>query len=208
VAQAAEPVDQALALYDCLLQFGRQHSNPVLTVLEGATPLDRHKYPPGSRLEFGSANWRAFYHSHSSPQRPEAEHGHFHLFAPTITASGEAEWTHVAGLSMDKTGQPLRWFAVNRWVTDGIWTDATALSGEVGSQHVALSQPVLERWLAAMVAVFYQDISTMLETRDQQLTRVDETRPIADSLEDRDIYLLAESSIDLLTTLQTRLEQE
>ena len=108
---------------------------------------------------------------------------------------------------MDKTGQPLRWFAVNRWVTDGVWTGATSLSGEIGTQHVVLSQPVLERWLAAMVAVFYQDIATMLETRDRQLTGVDETRPIADSLEDREIYLLAESPIDLLTTLQARLSK-
>ena len=195
-------------LYECLLEFGRQKSNPVLNVLAGTTPVDKHKYPPGNHLEFGIGKWRGFYHSHSSPQRPETEHGHFHLFAPIVDASGEAGWTHVAGLSMDTMGQPLRWFAVNRWVTDGAWIEAKVLSEMIRAQRVVSSQAVLERWLASMVSVFNEDIAAMMVARDRRLTRVNESRPDTDNLENRDIYLLAESPIDLLATLQAQLEQK
>jgi hypothetical protein len=206
MTEAAKTIDPVLTLYDCLLEFGRQQSNPVLAVLAGEKPLGEHKYPPGDHLEFGSDAWRAFYHSHFSPGQPGNEHGHFHLFAP-VDGAGKAGWTHVAALSMDNLGQPLRWFAVNRWVTDGTWLDAGTLASIAGSLEPLSSQPLLARWLASMVAVFHEEIVEMLETRDRQLTRVNETQSGPDSLENREVYLLADRPVDLLATLQERIRQ-
>ena len=195
----------ALALYNCVLELGEQNSNPVLQVLAGETPVSKHKYPPGDHLEFGTEGWRAFYHSHTSPEQTVDEHGHFHLFAPVVDSVGKKSWTHVVALSMDGEGQPLRWFTVNRWVTDGIWLGAGELLQILRAQQEKPSQSLLARWLTAMVALYKPEIEMVLFERDRQLTRINDSPSGADILENREIYLLAEKPIDLLATLQSKL---
>ena len=205
MTEPGESNSPALVLYECLLEFGRQESNPVLQVLAGEPPIGMHKYPPGDHLAFGAAAWRAFYHSHLTPDYPANEHGHFHLFAPVSHLDNNKAWTHVAALSMDNMGQPIRWFTVNRWVTDGSWRDANELASLVCAQQVADSDPLLARWLAAMVAVYSAEIEGLLFERDRQLTGIIDSQPGADILENRDIYLLAETPINLLAMLQANL---
>lgn len=205
MAESGDSDDPALMLYQCLLKFGRQKSNPVLHVLAGEPPVSMHKYPPGDRLAFGTGSWRAFYHSHPTPDRPANEHGHFHLFAPVTLPDNKKAWTHVVALSMDNMGQPIRWFTVNRWVTDGSWLDAEKLVSLVRAQQVADSDPLLACWLAAMVAVYSAEIEELLLERDRQLTGINDSQPGADILEKKDIYLLTETPINLLATLQANL---
>jgi hypothetical protein len=206
MTETKEIISPALSLYECLLEFGEQKSNPVLQVLGGAQPLSQHKYPPGDHLAFGSAGWRAFYHSHTSPGRHEREHGHFHLFAPVAETGERGGWTHVVALSMDAMGQPIRWFAVNRWVTDGRWLATEELLPILATQQFEATQPLLARWLTAMVKLFSAQIGSLLDARDRQLTRVNEPVSGADTLEQREIYLLAESPINLMAILQKSID--
>lgn len=205
MTEPGESNSPALVLYECLLEFGSQESNPVLQVLAGEPPIGMHKYPPGDHLTFGTAAWRAFYHSHPTPDYPANEHGHFHLFAPISHPDNNKAWTHVVALSMDNMGQPIRWFTVNRWVTDGSWRDANELASLVCAQQVVDSDPLLARWLAAMVAVYSAEIEGLLFERDRQLTGIIDSQSGADILENRDIYLLAETPINLLVMLQANL---
>lgn len=206
MTEEVQNITPALALYECLLEFGEQKSNPVLQVLGGTQPVNQHKYPPGDRLVLGTAGWRAFYHSHTSPGRHEHEHGHFHLFAPVDETGEQGRWTHVVALSMDGMGQPICWFTVNRWVTDGNWLAADELLPILAAQKIDTSQPLLARWLTAMTALFSGQIGNLLGARDRQLTRVNEPGEGADILENRQIYLLAQSPIHLMEALQTSIE--
>jgi hypothetical protein len=205
MTEPGESNSPARMLYECLLEFGRQKSNPVLQVLAGEPPVGMHKYPPGDRLTFGTGGWRAFYHSHPTPDLPASEHGHFHLFAPVTHPDNNKAWTHVVALSMDNMGQPIRWFTVNRWVTAGSWLDANELASLIRTQQVAGSDPLLARWLAAMVALYSSEIEELLLERDRQLTGINDSQPGADILDNRDIYLVAETPVDLLAMLQTNL---
>ncbi|MCG6976796.1 MAG: hypothetical protein LJE56_10425, partial [Acidiferrobacterales bacterium] len=55
-------------------------------------------------------------------------------------------------------------------------------------------------------ALFSGQIGNLLGARDRQLTRVNEPGEGADILENRQIYLLAQSPIHLMEALQTSIE--
>lgn len=199
--------DIVTCLYAALEDMGQRKTNPVLDILNGEAPVAAHKYPPGN-LAFGSKDWRMFYHSHTSPGHDENEHGHFHLFAPTVKTQEKVGWTHVVALSMDGMGQPIHWFTVNRWVTDGLWVPADKMASILSGQKPRAEQNALQWWMASMVALYQDDLRDLMVKRDEQLTGVKEERPGSDILENRDVYLLSEKSIDLKQKLQSCLETQ
>ncbi len=177
-------------------EMGSRQSNPVLEILGNVEQvLEGQKYPPDD-LRFAGDDWRAFYHCHDSPERPEEEHGHFHLFP----RAEDATWAHVVGLSMNCLGQPLRWFAVNRWVTGGPWLRAAVLEACLENLPHPDGMSIVERWLMGMVSVYRPEIRALLHARDRALGTVPRQR-----VEDRSVYVLAEQSVDLRAKLQERL---
>ncbi|NIR60961.1 MAG: hypothetical protein GWO02_16345 [Gammaproteobacteria bacterium] len=186
----------AHAVLECVRAMGARRSNAVLELLAGHEPVQRRRYPEGG-LRLGGA-WRAYYHCHPAPRRPPAEHGHFHVFA---ALPGGQAWTHVAGLSMDRLGQPLRWFAVNRWVTGGVWVAAPALAAMVARLPVP-DAGLVERWLAALLVMHRRALAGLLRARDRRLTEVNVGLAGGDIFESREVYELAERPIDLTTSLE------
>jgi len=201
-----EVSEAALGLLHCIEALAQEQTNPVLLLLRDVARLEAgRRYPQESLLLMGD-RWRCFYHCHDSPAKSPEEHGHFHFFA----ACGDGtvrRWTHVAALSMDQQGQPLCWFTVNRWVTDGPWVAAQALGGLLHWQQVGEKIPLLQRWLSLAAQFYAGTILDLLSQRDHKLMEIKPASPQADILEDRKIYLLSRQQIDLRADLTATLTE-
>ena len=187
----------AAAICDCLFRMADKATNPVLEVLGAVEiPVQGEKYPP-EKLRFGGNRLLAWYHSHPEPWLRDDEHGHFHVFVHAVSMN---EWVHVAALSMDEMGQPRAWMATNHWVTGGGWMDGASLAEclrqvtVVDPDHLTL----VETWLYYMLRLYDDDICQLLAKRDARLRAG--TDP-----EDRSVYELACSPVDLLARLQTEM---
>jgi hypothetical protein len=202
--RSAPPAVAALLL-ECIRQLGSSGSNPVLEILKDVPQfVQRQKYPQPA-LAFGGGRWRAYYHSHPLDGCAAEEHGHFHLFVQQGRADGSDDWTHLAALAMDREGQPLRWFATNRWVTGGCWSKADWLRAAIDALVPPTEPHLLQRWLAAMLTLYASELSTLLEQRDAALRGWRQNHPADDALADRRLYELAQMPIDLVSQLASQL---
>jgi len=187
-----------------LREMAAQKTNAVLGVLGNIAHLETEQPYPESGLRFAGDQWRAFYHCHESASMHPNEHGHFHIF----TAIGNQAWAHVAGLSIDIEGQPLQWFAVNRWVTDGPWLERDRLLAQLGSARADTGEEGLPgRWLVAMLQLYHDSLTGLLTERDTQIQLELKGRSLIETLDDRDIYTLATQSVDLQSMLEKTLLQ-
>ena len=185
------------------------NQNPVLAVLPDDGSLVVEQKYPSDRLRFCNGDWRGFYHYHQAPGRPEGEHGHFHFFVRTgDTATAESTWSHLAALSMDGFGQPMRWFTVNRWVTDGPWLTAEQLIPLLDRLPDPDDLSTLEQWLVAMLGLYQESLAELLRVRDRQLSHINAVKDDKNILENRDVYQLSSSPIDLLARLKQLCDPE
>jgi len=201
-AERPKPLhDAAQALFACVQRMADQSTNAVLLVLgENREVTEGQRYPQPA-LSFADGHWRAYYHSHALATALASEHGHFHIF----TGGGERcpdQWSHVAGLAMDREGQPLRWFATNRWVTSGPWGRRDVLRAEIECLQPTAGDSLLTQWLAAMVCLYKADIDELLRARDDSIHGAMHNGCMDNVLADRSLYELAETRIDLVSTLQ------
>ena len=185
-------------------EMAAQKTNAVLEILANTGHLKTEQPYPESGLRFAGDKWRAFYHCHESASMHPDEHGHFHIF----TAIGNQAWAHVAGLSIDIEGQPLQWFAVNRWVTDGPWLERDRLPAQLTTAPADSGEEDLpEKWLVAMLQLYHDSLAGLLTERDEQLQLELKGRSLVETLDDRDIYTLATQSVDLQSMLEKNLLQ-
>ena len=103
---------------------------------------------------------------------------------------------------MDRLGQPLRWFTVNRWVSGSPWQSAPELAALMEQNMTTEGLLLVEAWLLAMLAVYQTEIVQLLNERDQTLTRLMTDTNEQAILEDRRYYELSACAIDLLTKFQ------
>lgn len=185
-------------LVECIQGFASQGSNPVLSVLQTDQPLENNKRYPEPILTFCDAGLKAYYHCHPSVSRPEGEHGHFHIFV----GLADQQWSHVAGLSMDRQGQPLQWFTVNHWVTGEEWAEPQAIVTAVKGLSDGAGLSLTEAWLWHMLHFYLPTIYDLLEIRNQHITSLSRQGQDPDVLQDRDIYLLSCQAINLFQDLE------
>jgi len=190
-------------LFASLQALAARRSNAVLLILAGEEHPSRGCRYPDAGLDFAGGRWRAFYHCHDSDPVPAGEHGHFHIF----TTVGEQAWAHVTGLSIDNMGQPLQWFAVNRWVTDGPWPEAGELLRRLSAAASDTADPLVGRWLLALLQLDRSGLAQLLARRDRELARQARGRDVAEVLEDRALYTLATQDIDMQSLLENALLQ-
>lgn len=128
---------------------------------------------------------RWYYHVHAPGDRDPAEHGHFHLFlhrtqlddpaacicAPAAGEDAPAHVTHLAGLSINHSGLPIAWFATNRWVTDEFLYPAATMAAHLDRYDVDQTEedPLVNRLLTAMVALYRNELAELLHTRDRAM---------------------------------------
>ena len=188
-------------LFACMQEFATQKTNAVLLTLADIDRLETGRRYPDAGLDFADHRWRAFYHAHEADSQHPQEHGHFHLF----TDSGEQTWAHVAGLSIDASGQPLQWFAVNRWVTDSPWFARENFSRQLAAAGQAEGGSPVGCWLHALLQLYQSDLSGLLMRRDEQLRHHERFQDSTAVLEDPTIYTLATQAIELQSMLESHL---
>jgi len=201
-----KPVQQdaaywSMRLLSSIQQMAAQHSNAVLMVLSGVEHLETERRYPEAGLWFGHGHWRAYYHCHEAESMHALEHGHFHLF----TDLGEQSWAHVAGLSIDAEGQPLQWFAVNRWVTDGPWLVRDTFFEQLKWVSAAEETSLVADWLAILLQLYREPLYDLLHARDRRLEHLSPTDDLREVRDNREVYLLAVEAIDLQSTLEKQL---
>jgi hypothetical protein len=169
--------------------------------MAGAHSLQTLRHYPESDVVDATHHSQFYYHAHGSHRCPAQEHGHFHLF---VRQGPGPAFFHLAALSLDAHGWPLRWFVTNRWVTGEQWVSATtaiaALPGFVVQARGRLA-PVAT-WLTAMVALYAQPLASLLRRRDAIMARHLARTPAQDLFEDRRLDVITQSTLHLPTRLQ------
>lgn len=188
-------------LFACLKEMAEQETNAVLLMLADVDVLETERRYPEAGLLFGDNHWRAFYHCHEAASRQANEHGHYHIF----TDIGKQQWAHVAALAIDVSGQPLHWFAVNRWVTDGDWLKLEQFIHQLQTTTLSEHESLAGRWLFAMLQLYQSELTRLLQQRDEQIETCAAKQQAIDVLEDRAIYTLASRQIDLQAMLEKHL---
>lgn len=155
---------------------------------------------------------RWYYHVHAPGDRDPEEHGHFHLFLhksqmdrAAMPMAGPAEGeeaaalvVHIAGLSIDYRGIPISWFATNRWVTDEFLYPADVVAAHLDGYDVdnTPEDALVNRFLTAMVALYRDELSRLLSSRDARLAEIG-AGPGAMDLFENGNDILATIAIDL-----------
>jgi hypothetical protein len=156
----------------------------MLRVLPAADLQFWDHYPDNdARDRLTRSRW--YYHVHALGDRAPEEHGHFHLFlhrtqlgdpatftrAPHLGEDAPAHVTHIAGLAINHAGIPVSWFATNRWVTDEFFYSAPVMTAHLDCYNVdqTAEDPLVNRLLTAMVALYRDELADLLQARDAAL---------------------------------------
>jgi hypothetical protein len=182
-------------------RYARRGTSLAQAALGGAREFVALRHYPRDDAIDAASGTQFYYHAHDSRRRPPEEHGHFHLFvrAPRAARGAATGFVHVAALSLDARGLPLRWFTTNRWVTGERFAPAdeviAALPRLRPSARGRLT-PVAQ-WLGAMVELYARPVAALLRRRDAVIARRSAGAPRERVLEDRSLDVVTEHRIDL-----------
>jgi hypothetical protein len=151
---------------------------------------------------------RHFYHCHPIGERTTGEHGHFHIFlpksalppsatcvaAPVDDGAVRANVVHLIALAVSTDGLPISFFTVNRWVTDEWMYSAPAIAEAFDQFDVsdAPGDPLVGRWLTALIHLARRDIMALITARDAANA----------APEDRSAEVLSSAPIDLQALIE------
>lgn len=210
----------ASALLACYKHLSRHKQHLLSPLLGNAFPKQWAHYPEDDVIDH-SSGYQYFYHSHSPEDRLDsAEHGHFHLFArmdsgkhdvdantearflDSLKAASVGQSTTTASLlciSLDAKGVPMSIFTVNRWVTgDHLLSASTTLTLLKGFRMATPGFETANKWLEAMLGLFWPQIVELLVQRDLRLAALaSERRSPSSLLEDPTIELLSDITVDI-----------
>lgn len=163
-------------------------SNVVTEVLRDAPDFYEWDHYPSGDVYDPISHSQFYYHAHT-PTEPGSiranEHGHFHTFMrppgfppevemptdidglPAVCPS--AGLTHLIAISMDYSGDPVKLFTTNRWVTDETWYPATDVKRILPYFQVTREGPCnkASEWLSHLLAMYGPLIELLLDARDQ-----------------------------------------
>jgi hypothetical protein len=186
----------AVVLRDCQAAFGASPEG-IFDLITGSQPVvNWHHYPAGGIYD-PKSHAQYFYHRHPTA-RDVAEHGHFHTFlraggmpagvAPLVLPEiaiadalppqaappqhGERnEVSHIVAVALNLRGEPVRLFTTNRWVTGETWYGCDDVIRMIDHFTVEADGAaiLLNRWVAAVVALFRPQIVALLRLRDKSV---------------------------------------
>ena len=177
----------------------------------------RH-YPKGDRIDHQTGS-QYFYHCHREDLE-RGEHGHFHCFLrykqipahikPTLLTDWDKyidnPMTHVVAIAMDRLGQPIRLFSVNRWVSSEIWYDAKHASKFTTRFKMSLTDDpywqFLDQWIESMIHLFAPQIAWVYTQRDAAIKAHQQNNPDESVYENEHIEELSSIGIDLTQQVQ------
>ncbi|ACI98838.1 DUF6969 family protein [Rhodospirillum centenum] len=199
----------------CARVLAKTGDNVISEVLRGAGPFYEWRHYPPSDVYDSEYHAQFYYHAHPPEERVEGEHGHFHTFLRPLgmpegirpvalpdlepDEDGNDALAHLVGISMDRSGRPIRLFTTNRWVTGETWYRAEdvirMLDGFV-VDHARPSWP-LNRWITALVRFYRPRITTLLMQRDAAVARWQTDHPDSYVYDDRGLEVPSETAVDL-----------
>ncbi len=201
-------LDAAGRLVTVQQQYAARGMTMAQAALAGARAFVPMRHYPSDDCVDRAGGTLFYYHAHGSRRRPSHEHGHFHLFVRTPDAG---VFHHLAALSLDTCGWPIRWFTTNRWVTGERWIDAPAAIEALRRFHPRATGRLapVAAWLDAMVTLYQDTLAALLHRRDASILRRTARSVADDVFEDRRLDVVSEVRIALpallarLATAQT-----
>ncbi|WP_269932473.1 DUF6969 family protein [Aminobacter sp. HY435] len=188
----SEAARQALFCEQVLAKSG---SNVLLETLREAQSVSVWEHFPSGDVFDPETGAQWYYHSHP-PQEGLSEHGHFHCFVRPEGANGPIH--HIVAIGVDAYGKLVRLFTVNQWVVADQWLDAEATIALMPRFDLHFARPsyLVNRWLAAVVALYAKDITTLIRERDKVLA-AHAPESDAPAREDRALEVTSELGVDL-----------
>jgi len=200
--QLLKMVKAGTEVEDCQRVLSKASANIVGQCLANQGTFYEFDHYPSGDVYDGETHSQYYYHSH----RPEGgEHGHFHTFLRAkgmkkglkpIKYKGEATipkgkdaLAHLIAIAMNKPGQPISLFSVNRWVTDESWytaQDTIAMLDDFKMDHTFPCLAV-NQWITSMVILFRPQIEVLLIERDKTVKNWAALHMGKDVYEDRDL---------------------
>lgn len=203
VADAAE---QLLAIHKALANDGLTLQGELFRD-RGKTPINAWAHYPADDYRDPESGAMFYYHAHDPEDWPLDEHGHFHLFVRPTT---NADFSHIAAISMTANGVPHALFATNGWVTDEKMLPADELLHLLDNRwEINRARPswLVVQWLNAMLELARPHISALLYRRDQVLQWTADNKADTATLDDRKTHILSELVFDFTTLLETVQEE-
>ena len=184
----------AMSALSIPLAYAERGSNLSTAALAGARSCLEYRHYPFNDVVDTGAGTRFFYHAHPLAQPGQREHGHFHLFLERTN-----RFHHLAALSLDPQGRPVRWFSTNRWVTGEHWLAAPRWEKPLAdfAIHARGRMAPIADWLTAMVSLYRAELLSLLRRRDARLEQLSRTRPRQSVWNDQQLHVLSQIPISL-----------
>jgi len=181
---------ELLACYEAL---AARRAHLLAGLLRGRRPVQWRHYPAEDALD-RETGYQYFYHCHASGKRKGGpEHGHFHLFRRRAADRPPA---HLLAIALTAKGVPRALFTVNQWVAGSPLPGARAAQRDLSRFEIrAAGDPLVNRWMAALLRLFRPEIARLLVERDRRLRAARGGR--AALLDDRRVEVLSSLPIDV-----------
>lgn len=209
-----EMLEAAHAVINCHRVLSKTSDNMVGELLRDYEEFyEWDHYPDGDVYDF-ETHGQYYYHAHPKDERP-GEHGHFHTFLrpdgmpPGITPAMVEDFTapenpddalsHLAAISMDPKGFPVKLFTTNRWVTGEVWYSAKDVCRLLHRFEIDLPHPswIVNVWITNMITLFRPQIRELTYQRDKAIEAWKVKHPERNVFEDRELEVTSECDIDL-----------
>jgi hypothetical protein len=196
--------DLVLAAQDAVsipLRYVRSGGSLVTAAMAGARQCVELEHYPRHDVVDKVHGTRLYYHAHGSRRRPDAEHGHFHLFRH---GTQPGDYMHLVGISLNAVGQPIRLFTTNRWVTGETWHGAAAVEQALARFEVGTLGRLapVARWATAMVHLYRDQIVQLVHRRDAVMVRRSASVGWDALCEDRRLDVVTQRQISLAQRIQ------
>ena len=218
VSAAAARRGAAGQLLECYAALAADAAHLLDGVVQGR-PLVQWEHYPADDVIDRETGYQYFYHCHAPASRTGGpEHGHFHVFARLdagrhrLDERSEADFlallgagarprhalAHLLAVALTPKGVPSALFTVNQWVTgDRVLSARAAVRALAGFEMRSAGDPLVNRWLAALIGLFRPQIGRLLAARDRRLLAAARARRREPLLEDRAIEVLSSVAIDV-----------
>ena len=198
------------AIDECQRVLNNTGSNVVWEILRQSDEFVQWDHFPKGDVFDETSHCQYYYHAHDPEEANRLEeHGHFHCFIrqegipahiqPIAVPDNQGdpdkpeETCHLIAISMSNTGEPLRLFTVNRWVTKESWykaEDVIQCLDLFMIDHAYPSWPT-NIWLTEMVKLHKEKIAELVRERDRTLIAWQAAHPDRDAYDDETLEILS-----------------
>lgn len=205
----AQMAEAGRRVRECEEMLAKNHTSVVSELLGDSEFFQWDHYPDGDVYDWQSHS-QYYYHAHQPDVRTnlwDDEHGHFHTFirpkgfppgivpvpladlAPVAPGGENDALAHLVAISIDRTGEAVRMFAPNRWVTGETWYDATSVKQLLSRFSIDQPQPSwpVNIWITNMLILFGPTIEVLLDARDRAIAAFVESHPGVNVYESRNL---------------------